>query len=90
MTLHSAKGLEFRQVHIMDVVEDNIPHKKSKTPDEIEEERRLLYVGVTRSSEMLYLYTPQKLGEKKAKVSRFIKGINDTSISSDISDSNNN
>ncbi len=75
MTLHSAKGLEFRQVHIMDVVEDSIPHKKSKTPDEIEEERRLLYVGVTRSSEMLYLYTPKKLGEKKAKVSRFIKQI---------------
>ena len=73
MTLHSAKGLEFRQVHIMDVVEDSIPHKKSKTPDEIEEERRLLYVGVTRSSEMLYLYTPKKMGDKNSKVSRFIR-----------------
>ena len=79
MTLHSAKGLEFSEVHILDTVEGNIPHKKSKSVDEIEEERRLLYVGVTRSSNNLYIYVPEEIGDKKVKPSRFIemKGIND-------------
>ena len=79
MTLHSAKGLEFSEVHILDAVEGNIPHKKSKSVDEIEEERRLLYVGITRSSNNLYIYVPEEIGDKKVKPSRFIemKGIND-------------
>lgn len=72
MTLHSAKGLEFSDVHILDVVEGIIPHRRSKTPDEIEEERRLLYVGVTRSSNRLYIYVPKEMKEREVKISRFI------------------
>ncbi len=73
MTLHSAKGLEFKEVHIMDAVEGYIPHKKSKLTHEIEEERRMLYVGMTRSSDRLYIYVPRIMNEKPCKMSRFIK-----------------
>ena len=72
MTLHSAKGLEFRNVHIMEVVEGIIPHKKSKAESEVEEERRMFYVGVTRSSSMLYMYVPIEIGERKSIQSRFL------------------
>ena len=72
MTLHSSKGLEFTEVHILDVIEGIIPHKRSASPHEIEEERRLLYVGMTRSSNRLYLYTPRILGQKVGVVSRFL------------------
>ena len=73
MTLHSAKGLEFKDVHIIDVVDGIIPHKKSKRPDDIEEERRMLYVGVTRSSENLYLYFPENVRNRETEISRFLK-----------------
>ena len=69
MTLHSAKGLEYKSVHIIDCVEGAIPYKKSKSAPELEEERRLLYVGVTRSGEKLTLYVPGKIGEKEVIVS---------------------
>ncbi|SEP93015.1 DNA helicase-2 / ATP-dependent DNA helicase PcrA [Lachnospiraceae bacterium NE2001] len=73
MTLHSAKGLEFTSVHIMNTVEGSIPYKRSKAPDELEEERRLLYVGITRSSRLLTLYVPEKIGERETNISRFIE-----------------
>jgi len=72
MTLHSAKGLEFREVHIMDCVEGSIPHKRSKTPAAIEEERRMFYVGITRASERLFLYAPKMIGKKAARQSPFL------------------
>ncbi|MBP3808259.1 MAG: ATP-dependent helicase [Eubacterium sp.] len=75
MTLHSAKGLEYKSVHIIDCVEGAIPYKKSKSAPELEEERRLLYVGVTRSGEKLTLYVPGKIGEKEVIVSEFIENI---------------
>ena len=76
MTLHSAKGLEFEEVHILDVVEDIIPHKKSKAVSELEEERRMLYVGMTRASKNLYLYIPRIIGDKPRSPSRFLADIN--------------
>ena len=72
MTFHSAKGLEFTDVHIIDVVDGIIPHKKSKTEREIEEERRMLYVGMTRSMKNLYIYVPQSIDEKAVKPSQFL------------------
>lgn len=75
MTLHSAKGLEYKSVHIIDCVEGTIPYKKSKSAPELEEERRLLYVGVTRSGEKLTIYVPGKIGEKEVRVSEFIENI---------------
>lgn len=65
-TMHSSKGLEWRAVFILEADEGKSPHKKAVLPAEIEEERRLFYVAMTRAKDVLYLlYDPDK-------VSRFI------------------
>lgn len=54
-TMHSSKGLEWDSVFITELQEGQMPHKKCVNRDEIEEERRLLYVGMTRAKESLWL-----------------------------------
>jgi len=71
-TLHSAKGLEFERVFIAGAVEDVLPYIRSKTDSEIEEERRLFYVGATRAKKELYLSAIKTRYDKPVKPSRFL------------------
>ena len=73
MTMHSSKGLEFDCVYIMNVVEGCIPYRKAKTSAEIEEERRMLYVAMTRARHELYVYTPNEVSGKTKDRSSFLK-----------------
>jgi len=80
MTLHAAKGLEFAKVFIIGMEEGLFPHARSLLePLEIEEERRLCYVGMTRAKEELYLTFAQSrlyFGQRNSNpVSRFIADI---------------
>ena len=71
-TFHSAKGLEFDVVHIIDVNEGVTPYKKAVLPADLEEERRMFYVGVTRAKEELHLYAAKKIGNHEKEISRFL------------------
>ena len=75
MTMHSAKGLEFDTVHIINCVEGEIPHRKSRKEYEMEEERRMFYVAMTRAREKLYIYSPKHMADHSVKISRFIDEI---------------
>lgn len=80
MTLHGAKGLEFPVVFMVGMEEGLFPHSRSLLdPSELEEERRLCYVGITRAKEKLYLtYARQRLyfGQRSNNlVSRFLSDI---------------
>ena len=72
LTLHASKGLEFETVFIPDVNEGIIPHVKCTSKEQLEEERRLLYVGITRAKTNLYLSYVENIRSKKAFPSRFI------------------
>ncbi|MDE7287731.1 MAG: ATP-dependent helicase [Lachnospiraceae bacterium] len=72
LTMHSAKGLEFERVFLPDVNEGIIPGKDCLEPEALEEERRLLYVAVTRAKNVLAIYYTKERGRKP---SRFLEGI---------------
>lgn len=71
-TLHSAKGLEYERVFLIDVNDGVIPYKKAVKPEELEEERRMLYVGMTRAKKYLHVFSVEKMYNKDSKVSDFI------------------
>ena len=87
-TLHGSKGLEFKNVFLIGVVEGQLPHTRTTdpkvtdaAPTDVEEERRLFYVGVTRARDRLYIsHFKRRLLRGKvveAVKSRFLEGLPD-------------
>ncbi len=72
-TMHGCKGLEFEKVYIPEAVEGIIPYKKAIRQSDIEEERRLFYVAVTRAKKELMITYPKKLYGKDKEVSPFLR-----------------
>lgn len=84
MTLHAAKGLEFPYVFMVGLEEGILPHQNSIDTDNIEEERRLAYVGITRAQRALYLtycQTRKQFGDfQTTNPSRFLEELNNTNV----------
>lgn len=74
-TMHSAKGLEFEAVFVIGCIEGIIPHEKSKSNLQIEEERRLFYVALTRAKKILYISILKTKHETAVKPSRFLNKL---------------
>ena len=75
LTMHCSKGLEYKVVFVVDVCEGVIPYNKAVQDYQIEEERRLFYVAMTRAKEKLYLLYPKQRYNKDTTRSRFIEKI---------------
>lgn len=73
MTMHSSKGLEYRIVYILDANEGVTPHQKAVLPADLEEERRMFYVAMTRAKERLHVNYVRERYSKKQEVSRFVR-----------------
>lgn len=71
-TMHSSKGLEFDVVFLMDANEEITPHKKAIKDVDLEEERRMFYVGMTRARSHLHIFTVEDYYGKKLPKSRFL------------------
>ncbi len=86
LTLHAAKGLEFGVVFIVGIDDGILPHSRSfDEPEEMEEERRLFYVGITRAKDRLYLLRAERRGGRgyaeETIPSRFLEDIPATLLS---------
>lgn len=77
LTIHASKGLEFKNVYIVGLDEPFFPHYKTieeRKDSGLEEERRLLYVALTRAKERLYLFSEKEVSDKNG-VSRFVNEL---------------
>lgn len=88
MTVHASKGLEFDSVFAIGIVDDILPHKSAMKADEqsdrirkkgsnpvedaLEEERRILYVCLSRAQRLLYISSPESYNQKEKPISRFL------------------
>ncbi len=75
MTFHSSKGLEYEIVYIIEANNGITPHKKATSIEDMEEERRMFYVAMTRAKNRLYIYSSDSSFHKKNKLSDFVKEI---------------
>ncbi|MGL4875033.1 MAG: ATP-dependent helicase [Clostridium sp.] len=71
-TIHRVKGMEFKNVFLVNCIEESMPHASAKE-EGLEEERRIFYVGMTRAIDNLYLFAPRMKGGKAREESRFLK-----------------
>ncbi|WP_445486722.1 UvrD-helicase domain-containing protein [Niallia sp. 03133] len=80
-TIHRAKGLEYKTVYLLGAVDGSIPHDYSLEAQRnndflpLEEERRLLYVGMTRAQQELYVSIPMHLRGRRVNASRFLSSV---------------
>lgn len=74
-TMHSAKGLEYKVVIIVDVNEGIIPHRKAVLDADLEEERRMFYVAMTRAKRYLHIFYVKERYNKELEVSRFLSQL---------------
>lgn len=75
MTYHGAKGLEWPVVYLPDVLEGISPYRRAHTPEEMEEERRMFYVALTRARERVLIYTLYEDVKHKISPSIFLKEL---------------
>ena len=73
--MHASKGLEFDEVFLPDVNEKIIPYRKAVLPKDIEEERRLFYVAVTRAKDKIHIWHIKDDYGKAMAPSEFIKKL---------------
>ena len=71
-TMHSSKGLEYPIVLLPDVNEGVMPHSRATAEADVEEERRLFYVAMTRAKERLHLFYVRERYSQKAQCSRYV------------------
>ncbi len=71
-TMHSSKGLEYEVVILPDVNEGITPYKRVVSPEELEEERRMYYVAMTRAKQYLHVFSVIRLHGKEMELSRFV------------------
>ena len=74
-TMHSSKGLEYEIVFIIDSNEEITPHHKAILDDDMEEERRMFYVAMTRAKKHLFIYWVKERYNKELVVSRFVREL---------------
>ena len=72
-TMHSSKGLEYEKVFILDAAEGITPYKKAVLEPDLEEERRMFYVAMTRAKKELTICWTRKVGSHEKKPSRFLE-----------------
>lgn len=77
VTMHGSKGLEYDIVFIVDVNEGIIPHQKAVLEEDIEEERRMFYVAMTRAKKELYIYFAKERFSKEFTMSQFLAELLD-------------
>ena len=89
MTYHGSKGLEYENVILPELNEHIVPHRKAASEDEIEEERRMFYVAMTRAKDHLYLFYRTGTQKEPELPSRFLRCLLDQDHSSSSTSSSN-
>lgn len=75
MTMHAAKGLEFDVVFLPAVNNEIIPGRRTECEEQLEEERRIFYVALTRARKRAYIFVAERIGAKKSEASVFLKEV---------------